>query len=560
MFRDLSHAMRLISIGRVFARQNAMFVFDLAPIPPLLKSAATLARQILPGWRPVRGAASDDDVARGKRLADALQMLGPSFIKLGQFLATRPDVVGADLTEGLIALQDKLPPFSGAEARRIVAQELGHPLEEMYASFDDKPVAAASISQVHFATIQDPAPAKPDTESDSDADSGGEAASPDESDGMPPPRDVAVKVLRPGIDAAFRRDLDFFRWLAEQAEKRAAEARRLRPVDVVTSLESWVQMELDLRYEAAAASELKENMAGDEGYAVPSIDWDHTSHRVMTQERVIGLHVMDRDGLIEAGHDVTRLAGIVVETFLTQALRDGFFHADLHQGNMFVRDDGVITVVDFGIMGRLDKETRRYLAEILYGFIKRDYRRVAEVHFEAGYVPRTKSVESFAQALRSIGEPIHGRPLNELSLGKLLAQLFEATRTFDMETQPQLLLLQKTMVAAEGIAHVLDPKVNLWDVAAPLLETWLRENIGPDARLRDAAEGMADFARRIPVMMERIGHTADALSKGEVRLDPENSRTIAREIAAEQNRLGLFGRVPFWIAVVLAGALIIALI
>ena len=532
MAGSFAHAMRLLAIGRAFARHDALFVLDLGPTPPALKKTITLAARFLPGWQPIHRAASDSDSARGKRLADALQSLGPSFIKIGQFLATRPDLVGTELAEGLLGLQDKLPPFPGAEARTIVAGELGRPVDDLYSSFDDTPVAAASIAQVHFATV---------AEDDST-------------------RDVAVKILRPGIESAFRRDLDLFTWLASQAEKHAAEARRLRPVEVVETLEAWVAMELDLRYEAAAASELKENTAKDEGYYVPAIDWDRTSRRVMTLERITGLHVMDRDGLIAAVHDVTRLAGIVVETFLTQALRDGFFHADLHQGNIFVRDDGSLTVVDFGIMGRLDKDTRRYLAEILYGFIKRDYRHVSEVHFEAGYVPGTKSIEGFAQALRSIGEPIHGRPLSQVSLGRLLAQLFETTRAFDMETQPQLLLLQKTMVAAEGIAHVLDPNVNLWDVAGPLLEAWLRDNIGPDARLRDVAEGMADFARRIPVLMERAGRTADILAKGEVRLAPESTHGIARELAAEQNRLGVFGRVPFWVAVVLAGALIIAIL
>ncbi len=488
---SLRHIRRLVAIARTLARHDALFPLQMLDAPsPVVVVARMLAgrRRPRPEQRP------------GERLTAALHELGPSFIKLGQALSVRPDLIGEAMADDLGRLRDRLPPFPGEAAQAAVTAELGQPVEALFESFDAEPVAAASIAQVHFATT----PAE-----------GDEAG-----------REVAVKILRPGIEAAFRRDLELFFWLARLAERAEPKLRRLRPVDVVATLSESVEIEMDLRLEAAAASELAENFAGDQSYRVPAVDWARTGRRVLTLERVHGIPIDDREALVAAGHDLPALATQVIRAFLGQALAHGFFHADMHHGNLFVAEDGTLVAVDFGIMGRLDLETRMFLAEMLAAFIIGDYRRAAEVHFEAGYVPAGKSVDAFAQACRSIGEPIQGKPVSEISIARLLAQLFQITETFDMQTQPQLLLLQKTMVTAEGVARGLDPEINFWEAARPTVETWIRDNLGPEARLRDAAGEAGDLVRRLPGLMARADRAARMITENGVRLSPESARLI----------------------------------
>ncbi len=490
----LRHLARLLGIARTLGRHDALFPLEQLAAPWPATALARLVR------RPSAG-----ELRPGQRLAAALQSLGPSFIKLGQALSVRADLVGAEIAADLGELRDRLPPFPAAEARATVAAELGRPVEELFASFDDEPVAAASIAQVHFAVTSEGA-------------------------------EVAVKVLRPGIEAAFRRDLELFYWLARLAERTRPALRRLRPVAVVETVDEWVGVETDLRLEAAAASELAENFAGDEGFKVPAVDWQRTSRRVLTLERVHGIPIDDRAALEAAGHDLPDIAARVIRVFLEQALRDGFFHADLHQGNLFVDDSGALVAVDFGIMGRLDPFTRRIMAEMLLAFLTGDYRRAAEVHFEAGYVPESKSVEMFTQACRSIGEPILGRPVDEISIGKLLAQLFQVTESFAMRTQPHLLLLQKTMVVAEGVARSLDSGTNFWEAARPTIEEWVRDNLSPEARLRDAASGAAEVAQRLPRLIDRVERATRAILEGGGRADADGARPPPAEEARRRTQ------------------------
>ena len=404
-------------------------------------------------------------------------------------LATRPDIVGPDLAAGLRALQDKLPPFPAATARAVIEKELGRPLDDLYASFDADAVAAASIAQVHRATTPD-----------------GTA--------------VAVKVLRPGIEVEFARDLAAFAWLARFVEANLPAARRLRPVAVVETIAESVATELDLRLEAAAASELAENMAGEPGYRVPQVDWARTARHVMTLEWVEGIPLWDVAALDAAGHDRKRLAGIIVHAFLVQAMRDGFFHADLHQGNLFVDAEGTVVALDFGIMGRLDRTSRRYLAEILYGFLERDYLRVARWHFSAGYVPEDRSVHRFAQAMRAIAEPIFGRPVREISAGQLLGQLFATTEAFGMPTQPQLLLLQRTMVMVEGMALHLDADANMWELSRPAVTAFMREELAPELMLADRITETLAACARLPGLVERTERVLETIEKEGLRLAP----------------------------------------
>lgn len=471
MYSSLRHVARLVGIVRTLARHDALFPLAvLEGVPSIGWLARRLSRQRLAG-RP------------GRKLAEALQDLGPSFIKLGQALSTRPDLLGERVAEDLATLQDRLPPFPAEQAIATIEAEIGRPLAEIYAEFDPVPVAAASIAQVHAARTTE-----------------GEA--------------VAVKVLRPGIEAAFARDLDLFLWLARLIERFDPSMRRLRPVEVVRTLAATVRTEMDLRLEAAAAVELNDNFAGDPWFRVPRIDWTRTGQRVLTMEWIDGIPIDERERLIEAGHDVRAILTQAANAFFAQVFRDGFFHADMHAGNVFIEADGTLVAIDFGIMGRLDQRTRDYLADMLIGFVTRNYRLVAEVHFRAGYVPPDQSLPDFAQAARSIGEPILERPLNEISIGRLLAQLFQITEQFNMPTQPRLLLLQKTLLMAEGIGRRLDPTVNMWTLARPLVEQWLRENRGPEARLQRLLQDALVAAERLPELVDTLEAAAERVAEG----------------------------------------------
>jgi len=485
---DLRHLLRLFAIGRCFARHDALFVLRDAPLGGLGRSAVGLF-QLLFGRRR-------RDLREGERLANALSDLGPSFIKLGQVLSVRPDLVGAALADDLGRLRDRLPPFPWTAAKASIEAELGKPLDALFSGFEPEPVAAASIAQVHFAET---------------------------TEGKP----VAIKVLRPDVEAAFRRDLALFAWLADAAERHIAGMDRLRPRDVVATLREWVAIELDLQLEAAAASELRDNFRDDPDVVIPAVDWQRTGRRVLTVERIAGIPIEDRAALLEAGIDLSALAARVIRIFLKQALRDGYFHADMHHGNIFVATDGRIELVDFGIMGRLDLPTRCFMAEMLGAFLSGNWRRAAEVHFEAGYVPADRSVEAFAQACRSIGEPILDRPVTEISIGRLLAQLFQITDTFGMRTQPHLLLLQKTMVTVEGVARSLDPNINFWEAARPVVEDWARENMGPEARLREVAGNVAEVARRLPAIARGLEALASTVQADGLRLSDSSLAALA---------------------------------
>jgi ubiquinone biosynthesis protein len=471
----LSHLVRLGRAGFVFAREGVFALVDTRPLPLPAKTAIALARLI------ERPTAKDGS----SRLAAALTKLGPTYVKLGQFLATRQDVVGAAIARDLESLQDKMAPFPQAQAEATIAAAFDRPVHEVYASFGPA-VAAASIAQVHRAET--------------------------EKDGLRKP--VAVKILRPGVERRFKLDLDAFFFAARKAEGLSLEAQRLRPVEAVATLARSVTMEMDFRLEAAALSEMAENTREDADFRVPAVDWDRTAREVLTLEWIDGTPLNDRAALEARGLDLPALGHNVIQSFLRHALRDGFFHADMHPGNLFVDAEGRLVAVDFGIMGRLGPKERRFLAEILFGFITRDYQRTAQIHFDAGYVPRHHSVESFAQAIRAIGEPIHNRTAEDISMAKLLMLLFEVTGLFDMRTRPELLLLQKTMVVVEGVARSLDPKLDMWRTADPVVREWIARNLGPVGKLEDVAEGAGEIGRflgQVPSLLNRAGTLLDQL-------------------------------------------------
>ncbi len=523
----IRNATRLAHAGLVIARSGARVVPEDANLPPPVQAFARLTA-------PMRNRAKADGRANEARLSSALTSLGPSYIKLGQFLATRDDIIGRELAKDLSSLQDKLPPFSMAEARKAVQEALGKPVEELFVEFGP-PVAAASIAQVHKAAVRGP-------------------------DGKLEP--VAVKILRPGIEARFRKDLDSYVFAARMMERMHPPSRRLRPVAVVDTLARSVAIEMDLRMEAAAISEMAENTKDDEGFRVPRVDWTRSARRVLTLEWIEGTPIADHAALEAAGHDRKRLGALLIQSFLRHAMRDGFFHADMHPGNLFVDADGNIVAVDFGIMGRLAPKERRFLAEILYGFITRDYTRVAQVHFDAGYVPRHHAVPMFAQALRAIGEPLMDRTADQISMGHLLGQLLQYTEVFDMQTRPELLLLQKTMVVVEGVARSLDPQLNMWTTSEPVVKVWIEQHLGAEGRLQEAAEGAVSVGRfvgDIPRLLIQAEHAADAFSamadEG-LRLD---QYTIDR-LADAQARKTRFGRIAMWVAAISLAAIALALL
>ena len=514
MIRALRNLGRLWRILRTLARHDAASALPGAALPADLRIVYRLA-----GFPRRRGAAG---LRPGQRLARALDALGPVFIKLGQALSVRSDLMGEEAAADLALLQDRLAPFPAAAARAEIARELGQPVEAAFARFEDRPVAAASIAQVHRAVTTEGAA-------------------------------VAVKVLRPGIEAAFGRDLDLLRWLAGILDRALPAGRRLKPAAVVETFAETAAIEMDLRLEAAAAQELGGNFADDEGFRVPEVDWRRTGRRVLTTSWIDGVPINDRARLEAAGHDPARIVAGMASVFFLQVFRDGFFHADLHPGNLLVDEEGRVCAVDFGIMGRLDRPTRRYLAEMLHAFVLRDYRRVAEIHFAAGYVPAEQSVEGFAQAARSIAEPILGLPLERISIARLLGQLFRVTERFRMEVQPQLLLLQKTMVVAEGVGRDLHPDANMWDLARPLVEDWMAARLGADARLREAAETIAGSLARLPELLAALERAAGAPGAGQVRLAPETIAALGAGMARRR-------RPGFALAALAAAALAAALL
>jgi ubiquinone biosynthesis protein len=467
--RGPHNIIRLVRTLATLERTGAIgVVLEAFHAPPRLRFVARIL-----GW-PFKwlGLKGDPALPPATR---ALTALGPAYIKFGQILSTRPDVVGDELALQLKYLQDKLPPFPNDIAKKMIEAELEMPVSQMFSEFSE-PVAAASIAQVHKARL---------------AETG---------------QDVAVKVLRPNIERAFRKDIDAFYFAARAIEMLAPAARRLRPMDVVTHFDGVVKGELDFRLESSAAAEFAANTERDAHFQVPRPIWHLSGRTVMTLDWAEGINLADNDAIDAAGHDRRVLASRVMQLFLNHALRDGYFHADMHQGNLKVAASGNIIAYDFGIMGRLDEYTRRVYAEILFGFIRKDYRRVAEVHFEAGYVPADRDIDEFARALRAVGEPIFGMDASRISMARLLTYLFEVTERFGMETRTELILLQRTMVVVEGVARGLDPNLNIWEVAQPIVSAYVSKNVGPRALLRDlvqTAQVLARFGPKLPRLVEQ---------------------------------------------------------
>ncbi|ACB96476.1 2-polyprenylphenol 6-hydroxylase [Beijerinckia indica] len=458
--------LRLARAGFVLAREGVFIAVDPVLLPPPARLPLALSKLI-----------ARKGVKPGGNLSQAFSRLGPSYVKLGQFLATRPDVVGPVVVRELEHLQDRMMPFPREIAVATIEAAFGQPIDKIFVDFGE-PLAAASIAQVHRAVVRDAT---------------GE-------------RDVAVKIMRPGVERRFKRDLSDMVSVARLAERFISDMRRLKLVEVVDTMARAVKMEMDFRLEASAASEFAENTAKDLDFRVPVVDWDRTTKDVLTLEWISGIPLSDVEALAARGYDLPDLGRVVIQSFLRQAMRDGLFHADMHQGNLFIDDQQRLVAVDFGIMGRLNFNERRFLAEIIYGFITRDYRRVAEVHFEAGYVPRTYRIEDFAQAIRAIGEPIHSRTADQISMARLLTLLFEVTALFEMKTRTELVMLQKTMVVVEGVARKLDPKLDMWSTSEPVVRRWIEDNLGPLGKIQDAGRALAQFSRfasDLPAFLQR---------------------------------------------------------
>ena len=482
----------LFKLGRKVAKSDILDIASKFQKPPL---AITIIFKLL-AFSLSDKKNSDINKDAGERLSDSLENLGTTFIKLGQFLATRPDIIGEQLSKKLESLQDRLPPFSIDDAKQIIKRDLG---DDTYNSIIDisDPVAAASIAQVHKAKINDNGTIK----------------------------DVAIKILRPKIKKVFNEEIDAMMLFAFFIESVIKKTKRLKLVDVVFLLKEITNLEMDLRFEAAAANEYAENTKNDAGFRVPKIYWNYTSENVMTLDWVDGVSIRETEDLKKQNIDTNKIAEDIIQHFLRHAVRDGFFHADMHQGNVFIDTSGQIVPIDFGIMGRLDKMSKRFLAEILFGFIQRDYKKVAEVHLLAGLVPPDVPINDLAQALRSIGEPIFGQEVKDISGGKLLKQLFDVTEKFNMQTQPQLLMLQKTMVVVEGVARKLNPNTNIWTTSKPVLESWLRETKDPIKTLNETLDTTSEVIKRLPEfpeIMDKANQALTFLANGQI---PQNSNS-----------------------------------
>ena len=484
----------LFKLGRKIAQSDILNIISKFKEPPLLVKILFKILSFSFLSKKKENYNKDD----GKRLSESLESMGTTFIKLGQFLATRPDIIGEELSRELENLQDKLPPFSQIEAKEIMKKDLG---EDCYNSIIDlsEPVAAASIAQVHKAKINDNGVIK----------------------------DVAIKILRPSIKKIFNDEIEAMMLLAFLIESFVKKTKRLKLIEVVFLLKEITNLEMDLRFEAAAANEYAENTKNDIGFRVPQIYWNFTSENVMTLDWIDGISIRETEELKKRNLDTEKIANDIIQNFLRHAVRDGFFHADMHQGNVFIDNNGHIVPIDFGIMGRLDKMSKRFLAEILFGFIQRDYRKVAEVHLIAGLVPKEVPIDDLAQALRSIGEPIFGQSVKDISGGKLLKQLFDVTEKFNMQTQPQLLMLQKTMVVVEGVARKLNPNTNIWITSKPVLESWLRETKDPIKTINQTIQSTSEVIKRLPQfpeIMDKANQALTYLASGQI---PQNSNSYS---------------------------------
>ena len=485
---------RLLHITRVFVRHD---LDEFATALHLFRPYRLLLR-LMP-WRWLRTARP----ARAVRLREALEELGPVFVKFGQMLSTRPDLLPEDIAEELNRLQDRVPPFPGEQARAVIEAAYGGKLEDYLRAFDSVPVASASVAQVHFAELPDGTP-------------------------------VAIKVLRPGVDAVIERDLALLYTLANLAQRYWPEARRLRPKEVVDEYSKTIHAELDLMCEAANASQLRANFVTSDLIYVPRVYWDLTRTTVMVMERVSGIPISNVQALKQAGVDMRRLAHNGVEIFFTQAFRDGFFHADMHPGNIFVAPNGQYRAVDFGIMGTLTDRDKHYLAENFLGFFRRDYRAIAEAHVHAGWVASDTRLDEFEAAIRAVCEPIFARPLKDISFGRLLLRLFHTARSFNMEVQPQLVLLQKTLFNIEGLGRRLYPDLDLWQTAKPFLERWMRDQVGPRALLRNLSRELPKWSRILPelpaLFHEALRRGVETASKS----DAQELERLRREVARGQ--------------------------
>ena len=482
----------LFKLGRKLAKSDALKIATKFNEPPFaIKILFKIIGFSLKNEKQVNQTENEN-----QRFSNSLQSMGTTFIKLGQFLATRPDIIGDELSKQLETLQDKLPPFSLSEAREMIKKDLGN---EMFNSIINlsEPIAAASIAQVHKAQINENGVIK----------------------------DVAIKILRPNIKKIFNEEIDALILLAFLIESFIKKTKRLKLVEVFYLLKEITNLEMDLRFEAAAANEYAENTKNDSGFSVPKIYWNFTSENVMTLDWIDGISIRENEKLINKNIDTKKIASDLIQHFLRHAIRDGFFHADMHQGNIFVNNSGQIVPIDFGIMGRLDKLSQRFLAEILFGFIQRDYKKVAEVHLAAGLVPKEVPVNDLAQALRSIGEPIFGQSVKDISGGKLLKQLFDVTEKFNMQTQPQLLMLQKTMVVVEGVARKLNPETNIWETSKPVLEKWLTETKDPISSINETLKDSVDAIKKLPNLpeiMDKANQALTFLANGQI---PQNTNS-----------------------------------